>query len=156
MEHPSLTPLGAPDISQLDADDDVKEAITQYLGNKWLKAFTSKAANTLFWVTDLNGRVLFSAGGRRPPNSFAGGTVGQTWGASPEYAAAVATLMERPITDPDGDTYTQLATAAFAGHTYVNDYCLIRSPSGRPIAVAVLTIDITNAQGSCPCSSSSG
>jgi len=138
-------PLGLKDITNMrHLDAESRGAIMDGLTNKWLRYVTDNVA-TYFWITDLEGRVLFSRGGGRKPNAFAGGQMGETWGPNPNYALALerllagekcATILFHLDNPPEG----------FEGqHRWLGRYQLALSRSGRPVGVVCLTIDITNA-----------
>jgi len=127
----------------------IEGVIAEHQHNRWRDEFTGRSSPYL-WVARIDkehlGEVIFSEGGGEQPGHFVGRKLGVDFGATPEFFAAV----ERLLTPGAEPRLTQFVIAGednerFAGERYVNNYSLVYSGGGRPIAVTVTTMEVTGA-----------
>lgn len=134
------------------SEEVIAGVIRQHRHNRWHAEFAGET-DTYRWVALLDGEVIFSEGAGHPPGHFVGKRLGVDFGANPGFFDAV-----RRLTAPGADRrLTQFGYAdddneRFRGQRFVNRYTLVYSPGGRPMAVAVTTMEISGAvQGSDGC-----
>lgn len=112
---------------------------------RWREQFATQSDGVVRWVADLKGTVLFSEGDGKEPDSFVGINLCNEDKVGEAFFSAVQRLLE-----PQGPSHFTLFTAEFLGNQpqgpqrYLNVYTLVRLPSGRPHAVAVLSVEFSH------------